>query len=152
MKSEKLSRRHFLQLAGAAAAGTVLGACQPQIVEVTKEVEVPVKETVVVEKEVEVPVKETVVVEKEVAAPAEEHSITVAWHTGGEGANAVFSRAVELFEEAFPNYTLEKVTAPWGPLYGETPGHVRVRHGARRAYHPLGLVRDIHREGWAAGH
>jgi ABC-type transport system substrate-binding protein len=58
MKS--LSRREFMRVLGAAAAGAVATACQPQtvVVKETVEVEKIVKETVVVEKEVQ---KETVV-------------------------------------------------------------------------------------------
>lgn len=56
MKSEKLSRREFLGLAASAAAGTVLAACQPQVIERTVEVtkEVEVERTVVVREEVQV--------------------------------------------------------------------------------------------------
>jgi peptide/nickel transport system substrate-binding protein len=66
---EKLNRRSFLRTAALSAAGIAAVACQPQTVivketvEVEKEVEKVVKETVVVEKEKVV--KETVVVEKE---------------------------------------------------------------------------------------
>jgi len=62
-----LSRRELLRRVGLGAAGLVLAACQPKVVEVEK----VVKETVVVteEKEVEKVVKETVVVEKEMQAP-----------------------------------------------------------------------------------
>ena len=59
-----LSRRELLRRVGLGAAGLVLAACQPKVVEVEK----IVKETVEVEKEVEKVVKETVVVEKEVQA------------------------------------------------------------------------------------
>ena len=106
MEKRSFSRRQFLKLSTMAGAGALVAACAPTVV----------KETVV--QTVEVPgetVKETVVVEKEVTPLPEEHSITVAWHTGGEGANAVFSEAVTKFEDAYPNYTLEKVTEPWGP-------------------------------------
>jgi len=47
MSSKPVSRRRFLAIAGAAAAGTMAAACQPQVVEVEK----IVKETV----EVQVP-------------------------------------------------------------------------------------------------
>ena len=59
---KNLSRRTFLRLFGAGTTATVLAACQPKVVEVTK----VVKETVEVEKEVEKVVKETVEVETEV--------------------------------------------------------------------------------------
>jgi peptide/nickel transport system substrate-binding protein len=67
MSTPMLSRRHFLRAAAMTAAGVAIVACQPQTVivketvEVAKEVEKVVKETVEVEKVV----KETVVVEKE---------------------------------------------------------------------------------------
>jgi peptide/nickel transport system substrate-binding protein len=70
--SKEYSRRHFLRLAAAGAAGAIAVACQPKTVIVEKEVEKTVvvekevEKTVVVEKEVEKVVKETVVVEKEV--------------------------------------------------------------------------------------
>ena len=59
MSSKNLSRRHFLTVSGAAAAGIMVAACQPKVVEVEK----IVKETVVVEGEAQI-VKETVEVEK----------------------------------------------------------------------------------------
>ena len=58
MSQKGMSRRQLLKLMGMGAAGVVLAACKPKIVEVTKIVE---KEKIV---------KETVIVEKEVAAPA----------------------------------------------------------------------------------
>ena len=61
--SANLSRRELLRRVGLGAAGLVLAACQPKVVEKV------VKETVVVKEEVEKVVKETVVVEKEVQAP-----------------------------------------------------------------------------------
>jgi peptide/nickel transport system substrate-binding protein len=73
MKDVKsLSRREFLRLGAAAAAGTALVACQPQTVIVEKEVEKVVtqvvKETVQVQVEVEKEV--TKIVEKEVMVEA----------------------------------------------------------------------------------
>ena len=50
MKERRLSRRDFLHLSVGAAAGTLLVACQPQVIKET--VEVPVQQTVEVEKEV----------------------------------------------------------------------------------------------------
>jgi ABC-type glycerol-3-phosphate transport system substrate-binding protein len=47
----EVSRRAFLRLAAAATAGTLLAACQPKVVEVTKEVEKVVKETVIVQEQ-----------------------------------------------------------------------------------------------------
>jgi multiple sugar transport system substrate-binding protein len=61
MKDRKLSRRDFLLLSGGAAAGTVLAACQPQVVERTVEVPVEVTKVVTEVEEVEVPVEVTAV-------------------------------------------------------------------------------------------
>ncbi len=55
--SKQVTRRQFLQIAGAAGAGLIAAACQPKTVVVEKEV------TTVVEKEVTKVVKETVMVE-----------------------------------------------------------------------------------------
>ena len=55
MKKHRLSRRDFLLLSGSAAAGTLLAACQPQVVKETVEVEVT--REVGVEKPVEVTVE-----------------------------------------------------------------------------------------------
>jgi anaerobic selenocysteine-containing dehydrogenase len=60
MEKKRIARRQFLVYSGLATAGTVLAACQPQVVEKI------VKETVVVKEEVEKVVKETVVVKEEV--------------------------------------------------------------------------------------
>ena len=56
LRERKLSRRDFLFLTGGAAAGTLLAACQPQVIEKTVEVtrEVEVEKPVEVEKIVEV--------------------------------------------------------------------------------------------------
>jgi len=61
--SKAFSRRAFLRFAALGVSGTLLAACQPKIVEVTKIVEKPVEK--VVEKPVEKVVEKTVVVEKE---------------------------------------------------------------------------------------
>jgi len=74
MKDRKLSRRDFLLLSGGTAAGTLLAACQPQVVE--KTVEVPVEVTTVVTEmeEVEVPVEVT-------AAPPPQEPVTIRFIT-----------------------------------------------------------------------
>ena len=90
--SKRFTRRELLRIAGIGSAVSLLAACQPKVVEVTRVVEKPVKEVVketviiagtpqVVEKEVtkvvkEV-VKETVVVEKEAATPAPAEQIVL---------------------------------------------------------------------------
>jgi multiple sugar transport system substrate-binding protein len=55
MSKNKLSRRDFLLLSGGATVGTLLAACQPQVIKETVEVEVT--REVEVEKSVEVPVE-----------------------------------------------------------------------------------------------
>jgi ABC-type glycerol-3-phosphate transport system substrate-binding protein len=75
---EKLSRRSLLRVFGVGAAGAMLAACQPKVVEVTrvvekeKVVEKVVEQTVVVKEAVEVEKEVTRVVEKsvEVSKPA----------------------------------------------------------------------------------
>ncbi|NLE43959.1 MAG: extracellular solute-binding protein, partial [Chloroflexi bacterium] len=49
-----------------------------------------------------------------VPAPAEKKTLGFAWWTGGEGANKVFNEAVDRFEEAFPEYTVNRITSPGG--------------------------------------
>ena len=94
MSGKRLRRRDFLKGLAAAAGGTVLAACAPQVVKETvvveRAVEKKVIETVVVEKAVEKQVVQTVVVEKEVqkvvtAMPAAELPEFVFWY--GIGAD-----------------------------------------------------------------
>jgi multiple sugar transport system substrate-binding protein len=85
MAKEKLSRRDFLLMSGTAAAGTLLAACQPQVVERTVEVEKIVEQTVEVEKVVEV--EQTVEVEKVVEVPAGVENVVLThtfWGTSAE--------------------------------------------------------------------
>jgi ABC-type glycerol-3-phosphate transport system substrate-binding protein len=54
-----------------------------------------------------------VVVEKEVTpAPKEKRTISFAWWTGGEAANKVFEEAIDRFELAYPEYTVNRITVP----------------------------------------
>ena len=62
MSGREVTRRRFLKGLAVATGGTILAACQPQVV----------KETVVVERVVDRPVVETVVVEKAVDRPVVE--------------------------------------------------------------------------------
>lgn len=103
--SKMYSRRSFLRVAVAGAAGALLAACQPKVVEVTKVVEKVVKETVIVAgtpKVVEKVVKETVVVEKEVkpAAPEEKlvRVLLASWALG----EIPFDRTAREFSDAHP--------------------------------------------------
>jgi multiple sugar transport system substrate-binding protein len=72
MKERKLSRRDFLLLSGGAAAGTVLAACQPQVIEKTVEVPVEVTKIVTEMEEVEVPVEVEVT-----AVPPPQEPVTI---------------------------------------------------------------------------
>ena len=88
--SKLCSRRAFLRLIGAGAAGVLVAACQPKIVEVTKIVE---KEKVV---------KETVIVEKEVkpAGPTEKivRELLDSWALG----EVPFDRTAREFSDSHP--------------------------------------------------
>jgi ABC-type glycerol-3-phosphate transport system substrate-binding protein len=115
MKARKLSRRDFLAMSAAAAAGAVLASCQPAepVVE-----EVVVRETVVVEGEavevtkiVEVPVEQTV----EVPAEAEGIVIRVHQRVGGECDNWGYF-AQQFNDEHFPNIHVKMECFP-GPDY-----------------------------------
>ena len=113
MKEHKLSRRNFLGLTMGAAAGTLLAACQPEVVERLVEVDVPVNQTV----EVEVPVE--VEVEKEVlvtAAPPETVELRFAegsW-VGPEGITFWTDDIIPRFELENPGIKLifENAEAP----------------------------------------
>jgi ABC-type glycerol-3-phosphate transport system substrate-binding protein len=72
MKERKLSRRDFLLLSGGAAAGTLLAACQPQVIEKTVEVPVEVTKIVTEMEEVEVPVEVEVT-----AVPPPQEPVTI---------------------------------------------------------------------------
>jgi multiple sugar transport system substrate-binding protein len=112
MDKKRMSRRNFLLLCGGTAAGGLLGACAPQVVEKTVEVEVTrevqVEETVEVEKVVEV--ERTVEV-----APAtpEPFNLVVAAHwpletsSGWEGVYREFVRK-------YPTVTVEPQEIPYG--------------------------------------
>jgi len=104
------TRRDFLRKAvTGVAAGSVLVACQPKVVEVEK----IVKETVEVEKQVEVEklVKETVVVEGATAAPKE--PVTLRFHARiGEQENKLYEMQMSKFMEANPHVTVELENFP----------------------------------------
>jgi len=97
--ARRMTRRELLRLAGAGSAGLLITACVAPPVPAEKPTEAPAAQ--------EQPAPTT--------APVAEtqHNITVAWHTGGEGANKVFAEAAEKFEKDHPNYKLEKIMAPW---------------------------------------
>jgi multiple sugar transport system substrate-binding protein len=107
-----LSRREFLSKAAVgisgALAGTLLAACQPQIVEVTKVVE---KEKIVekpvekiVTQVVEKTVKETVVVEKQAPTAAPKQQINLRFHARiGEQEDKLYAMQMPKFMQANPN-------------------------------------------------
>ena len=102
MESKLFSRRNLLKAASLTAAGGVLAACQPEVVEKV------VKETVVVEKEVEKVVKETVEVEKVVKETVVvEHAVTAPAEIDMWGWTGLIQEAmVDAFTEQHPNITI----------------------------------------------
>jgi multiple sugar transport system substrate-binding protein len=97
VKQHKLNRRDFLLLSGGAAAGTMLAACQPQVVEKTVEVTKIVTEIEEVEKVVEV--------------TAEPVSLNTLWGPDETGWTA---KEFERFEE-LTGIHVEVTTVPyWG--------------------------------------
>ena len=93
---QRLSRREMLRLTGLGAAGLVVAACAPAALPAPG-----------------APAAATGEAPKAAAPAAAQHKLTVAWHTGGEAVNKIFGEAVELFEKANTNYTLEKIAVPW---------------------------------------
>ena len=121
---QRMNRRAFLRMAGGAAAGAALAACQPQTVVVEKEV---VKE---VEKLITQVVKETVketvivegtpkVIEKEVeklvtVAPVEAEPVTITWmNWWGAHREVLMLEIIARFQEEFPHITVENQVQPW---------------------------------------
>jgi peptide/nickel transport system substrate-binding protein len=101
MSTRKIRRREFLKLSALGAVGAAAAACAPtpEVIEVTREVEKVVKETVVVEKEV--------AVEKEVTKVVEvEKQVTVVVEPGAPEppmlAEAVSSGALPTVDERLP--------------------------------------------------
>ena len=99
-----VSRRKVLGLMGLGAAGSLLAACQPEVVEklvtkevekvVTTEVEKVVKETVVVQEEV------TRVVEKEVKVASDRVTVEWWWQWGGMTGLQAMTGVVNAFNES----------------------------------------------------
>jgi len=119
MLEKAFTRRHLLKLAGVTASALALGACQPKIVEVTKVVEVEkqvekiVKETVVVKEAVEVEKEVTRVVEKQAeAAPAKPAHVVLMYN-----ANEISDDEIKLFNEKYAPYEMERIDTDLVKLY-----------------------------------
>jgi ABC-type glycerol-3-phosphate transport system substrate-binding protein len=91
--SNSFSRREFLKIGAGALGAAALAACQAPV------------QTVEVEKEVVVTAT---------PAPMEVKEITFSWWTGGEGANKIFEESIDRFELANPEYTVNRISMPWG--------------------------------------
>src|SRR4030042_4689601 len=133
MQSRGFTRRGVLKSAAFAVVGVIAAACQPKIVEVTREVEKVVKETVVVAgtpEVVEKVVKETVVVKEEVtraAAPPPGRKLTL-WGPKHfiEAQNDYFTDSA-LLSAANTNFEVDVQLFPWGD-YG-TKQNVAIEAG-----------------------
>lgn len=108
MKAKKLTRRDFLRMSALTATGLALAGCAPEVaketVEVTREVEVPVKETEIV--------KETQVVEVEVTptmAPPPEPGPAklVYWTVLGNVDGPIMDEMVQEFTGENPEIEIE---------------------------------------------
>ena len=120
MERKKLSRRGFVKLAGAAAAGAAMAACQPKTVIIEKEVEKIVTQVVEVEKEVTkivagTPVVE-IVVETKVVEKVVKESVVVTetepvtlnfFNRGGAYIAEVMDSQMELYRESHPEISFE---------------------------------------------
>jgi multiple sugar transport system substrate-binding protein len=113
--NKRMSRRGFLKLAGAGAAGAVLAACQPQTVIVEKEVEKVVKETVEVEKIVETEKEVTRVVEKAVQ-PEGPPLLRFAMYNFDPWL-AALPKMFNDFEEEVGTAQVKLESAPWGQFW-----------------------------------
>jgi multiple sugar transport system substrate-binding protein len=127
-KKSVLSRRSFLRLAGGAAAGMALAACQPKTVivekvvekEVTKVVKETIKETVIVEGTPQVVEKEVTKVVKEVvekvveATPLPEVEGQLVWYASQAADHLPpFKQQQSTFKSMYPKVEIEEVFVPW---------------------------------------
>ena len=129
-----LSRRELLRRVGLGAAGLVLAACQPKVVEVEKVV------TQEVVKEVEKVIKETIVVENEVQAP---EPVTgpieiVGWSVNGMNPDApewndYRETVLAIMEDEMPGVTFTWRDMGWDEVQPEPRHRIAGRHGA--GYH-----------------
>ncbi len=106
MKDRRLSRRRFLLWSGGAAAGTLLAACQPKVVE--KKVEVPVEVTKVITEVKEVQVTPT-------PAPAKPVNLVIWYGAGGAMLDAA-KKAGQAWSEQNPTMPAEVVSTPMGAM------------------------------------
>jgi len=102
-----ITRRSVLRAAAATMAGLALGACQPKVVEVTREVEKVVeKEVTKIVAGTPQVVKETVVVEK-AAQPAPKKAVTIRAHFPS-GAYADFAqKRADTFNQTYQGTTVK---------------------------------------------
>jgi len=124
MSDNKMTRRELLKLAAGAVGGTLLAACQPQVIEKTVEVEKLV--TQVVQETVEVPVEQTVVVKEIVeelvtATPAQRledlpyvaHGDATGtirfWNCWGGSRIRLMNSMIEGFHHLYPNINVQSV-------------------------------------------
>jgi len=113
MKDKKLTRRDFLRMSALTAAGVALAGCAPEVVKETVEVEVT--------REVDVPVEQTVIVEATAVPPAAE-PITIDWaRHGSEGDLTTENALAEFFAERSPGVTVEPLVLPWNDYNDKIP-------------------------------
>jgi len=110
---KKFTRRHVLYALGLGSAATLVAACQPKVMEVTRVVKEVVKETVVVEGTPKV-VEKTI--EKVVTAKPVEEAVTLVvetyqWHEAGfrEWLEWMSDRMTSMY----PNVKIEARSAPY---------------------------------------
>lgn len=116
---KSISRRQLLRWGMLGGASVTLAACAPKVVEVTREVEKVVEQTVVVEKEKQVEVTKVVEKEKVVTAmpaPAQKHDMVMYVGWGGLWGK-LNEELVAMFIEKNPTYTIEVLTGhDWDKL------------------------------------
>lgn len=140
MEKRRLNRRDFLRIVGAGAGTALLAACGKEV-EVTREIDKIVKETVVetvveketiletvivegtpqvIEQEVTRVVEKEVPVEKivQVTAPPEKVTLHIAYWGSALGKTDVLESVVfPRFTEMHPHVTVEHESAPWGDYW-----------------------------------
>jgi multiple sugar transport system substrate-binding protein len=118
MNKKKLTRRDFLRMGTVTVAGSIVAACQPQVVEKTVEIEKEVEVTrqVEVEKEVEVTV----------VAPGEEPVTLSLQNWFGEGDMWAWQIGLDKVKAAYPNINIKLEYND----YGETAVKIIARAAA----------------------